>query len=276
MLNLKTLKHSLLCTLLFFTLAALLVGCGDSQPKKDANKIRVGIMLGAEQKLMEVVKEVAAEKYDLHIQLVTYVRFEDLNKALENNNIDANIFQTHFYAEYSEHKYGYHLSELGQTYIYPIGIYSKKVKNILHLRKGALIAIPNEPTNEARALFLLEKAGLIRMKSDRNAAATVNDIASNPRGFQIIRLPAREIAGMMPSVDIAVINISYAIPAGLKPSTDAIVLESGTPGYANMIAIREGDEKDPRMLALLEVLRSEEVQAAVEKIFYGQAIPAWP
>jgi D-methionine transport system substrate-binding protein len=207
--------------------------------------------------------------------VVSYIRFADLNKALAKGEIDANIFQTHFYAEYSEHEYGYHLSELGQTYIYPIGIYSKKIKNILQLEKGALIAIPSEPTNETRALFLLEKAGLIRMKSNNDMDATVDDIAANPKDFQIVRLPAREVAGMMPNVDIAVINISYALPAGLVPYKDAIVLENGMTNYANVVVVREGEEKDPRLVALMEVLRSEEIEKAVEKIFHGQAIPAW-
>jgi len=259
-------------------LAALFTACGDttkSEAAKDPNMMRVGVMAGPEQKFMLAVKKMAADVYDLKVQLITYPSFTELNKALSEGEIDANVFQHHLYLLYSQQKYGYRFSELGQTYIYPMGVYSKKIKSILHLPKGAVIAIPDEPTNEARALFLLEKAGLIRMKSDENMNAGIGDIAANPSNFQILRLPSKEIGEMILTVDIAVLNIGYAVSASLIPSKDALVIENGMSAYASVVAVREGEESDPRMRVLIEVLQSPAMEKTAQRIFHGQAIPAW-
>lgn len=276
----QKLKH--LIWILFFsiTLSTFLTACSDphenrKSAKEDPNAVRVGIVLGVEPKWLEMLKEAAEQEYDLHVKFIAYVDLEEINNALEAGEVDTNIFQTHVLAEYFKRKKGYRFTELGRTYLFPIGIYSKKIKSLLQLRNRAVVAVPFEPTNEARALFLLEKVGLIHLKSDNNLESTVKDITDNPRHLQILELHAREVVDILPTVDIALINIGYAVPAGLSPSKDAIALETNMTDYASVMVVREGEEKDPRLVALLEALRSKKVQAAIQKIFNGQVMPAW-
>ena len=273
-------KHGFL-GLAFFVLLA----CDDTQ--KDTHHdphhmhfaegtVRVGVLLGsAEEELLEKAKKIAAQTYDMHIIIVPYRYMSEINQSLSDHKIDANFFQYPAYLDYSEKKYGYHLVSMGETYVYPMGVYSKKIHNILELHQRSSIAIPNEPTNEARALFLLEKAGLIRMKSDTNMIATTNDILSNPHDFEFKKLSSDEILDALPNVDIALINAGFALTAGLTPSKDALVIENINANYANVLVTRE-DEKDQLQLkALIEILRSPAVSNVANEIFKGDAIPAW-
>jgi D-methionine transport system substrate-binding protein len=259
-------------------LAIFLIACSEKSEDENhsnANTIRVGVIVDGDQKLMQVVQKAAAKKYDLRVKLIPYAELKDLNKALQHKEIDANILQHHIYFQYSEQKYGYQFSELGVTYLYPMGVYSRNITNILQLPKRAIIAIPEEPTNEARALFLLEKAGLIRMAADDDTTATIRDIVSNPKELQFLKFPAKKVVKLLPKVDAAVINVTYILPAGLNPAKDALVIENKDSEYASVVVVRRGEERDLRLKALLEILRSTEVQKVVEKIFHGQAIPAW-
>ncbi len=260
-------------------LCLLLMAC--NKPKKidvnssNDNFIRVGVMVGSEEQFMEVVKKVAAEDYDLTIKLIPYVYAQELNKALVDHEIDANIFQYKAYLEYSEKKYGYKLDILSNTYIYPMGIYSRKYSSIVQIPQNALVAIPNEPTNEARALFLLEDVGLARMASDNNLVATTDDIVSNPRQLKFQKLPSNELVDVLPNVDLALINAGFALSAGLLPSPQALALETKDPNYANAIVIRPGEENDPGLKALVQIMHSPEVEHEVEMLYKRQAIPAW-
>lgn len=260
--------------ILLFTISLFLTACGDSNTG-DPNAVRVGVLKDAEQKWLNTVKDVAKNDYDLHIQFVGYATLEDLSKALAAKEIDTTTFQSHVFVEYIKRKNNYHFTELGRTYLFPIGIYSKKLNNLIELKDNAVIAIPQETTNEARALFLLDKVGLIRLKSNQNVEATAADIIDNPHHFQILELPAREVVNILPKVDIGVINMVYAVAGGLVPSKDDIALENQMPDYANVIVVREGEERDPRLTTLLDVIRSAKVQQVIAKTFYGQVTPAW-
>lgn len=255
-----------------------IVACGgdDDTTQAQMRSIRVGVLIGgSEEELMKVIKK-AAEKegYDLDIQIIPYNNPIELNKALADREIDANIFQYRAYLEYTEKTRGYHLSEIGSTFIYPMGIYSKKITNILQIRKDAVIAIPEEATNEARALFLLEKAGMIRLSS-HDLNVTVRDIVSNPSHFEFKTLPANRLLNVLPNVDAVVVNAGFVLQTGLLPSRHALVIENKNSDYANVIAIREGEEDEPRMKAFVELFHSVEIEKAAEQIFKGQAIPAW-
>ena len=241
-----------------------------------ANTVRVGVLLGsAEQQLLEGAKEIAQEEYALTIEVVPYTYPSEINMSLSKHEIDADFFQYPAYLEYSEKKHDYNLVSIGETYIYPMAIYSQKIKNILDIKPGAVIAIPEEPTNQARALFLLEKAGLIRLRTDNDMNATDDDIIANPSNFEFRKLASGILTNALPNVDIAVINAGFALAAGLVPSKNALVIENENSNYANIVVVCEDDKDQPRMKVLIEVLRSSKVEAIAEKIFKDNAIPAW-
>jgi D-methionine transport system substrate-binding protein len=266
---------------ILFLVSCLLITACDSDTKKiDVNNthdnfIRVGVMVGSEEQFMEIVKNFAAKNYDLTVELIPYAYAQQLNKALVDHEIDANIFQYTAYLDYAEKKYGYKLGIMGYTYIYPMGIYSRKYNSIVQIPQNALIAIPNEPTNEARALFLLEHAGLIRMASDDNLAATTDDIVSNPHQLKFKKFPSNELIDVLPHVDIAAINAGFAIAAGLLPSSHSLAIENKNSNYANVIAIRQGEEYDPGLKALVQIMHSPEIQHEVNMLYKREAIPAW-
>jgi len=156
-----------------------------------------------------------------------------------------------------------------------MGIYSDKIKNFHQLKQDAIVALPNDPSNEGRALLLLQKAKLITLKKEADIYATPNDIADNPKHLQFKELDAAQLTRTLPDVDIAVINTNYAIPAGLTPTKDAIFLEGKDSPYANIIVIRADEKNDPRMNQLVAAFQSDAVRKAAQRIFKNQAIPAW-
>lgn len=258
----------------------ILVACDNNSKKIDVNNandnyVRVGVMVGSEEELMKAAQKVAAKNYDLNIEVIPYLYATQLNKALIDKEIDANIFQYAAYLDYTEKQHGYQLDTIGSTFIYPMGIYSRKYTSVLQVPNGAIVAIPNEPTNEARALFLLQRAGLIRMESNDNLEATTADIVSNPRQLSFKKLPSNALVDVLPNVDLAVINAGFALAAGLLPSPQALVIETKNANYANVIAIRPGQQNDPGLKALVQIMHSPEIEHAANSLFKGQAIPAW-
>lgn len=250
-----------------------LFGC--SQAPKNPSDIRVGTISGPETKLVEAAKEVADKKYGIHIKIVEFSDYSMPNAALSEGSIDANVFQHQAYLENSIKNKHYDLVIIGKTFIYPVGIYSKTLKNIGQLKEGAKIAIPNDPSNEARALLLLEKAGVIRLKKGVTTSATRLDVVSNPKKLDIKELDAAELSRVLDDVALAVINSNYAVAGGLSPEKDAIFLESRQSPYANIIVVRKQDENNPKLKSLVAALHSEPVLAEAKVLFNGGAIPAW-
>lgn len=254
----------------FFIMAFLVTAC----ETHDKNTLRVGTIAGPETQLMEVAKQVAKEKYGLNIKLIEFTDYIEPNTALNDGSIDANVFQHQPFLDQQIQDRKYKLIAIGKTFVYPMGIYSSKIKNLAALKKGALIAIPNDPSNEGRALLLLEKAKLIRLKPKTGLYATPVEIESNPKELQIKELDAAQLARSLPDVDVAIINTNYAIPAGLSLK-DAIFHEKSDSPYANIIVIRQDELQDPRMKQLVESIQSPEVLKAAKDIFHDQAISAW-
>lgn len=253
---------------------ASLVACNNQQTET-ANQIRVGTMAGPDARVLNKAKEVAADKYHLNIKIVEFTDYALPNIALNDGSIDANIFQHQPYLDETIQAKQYPLATIGKTFIFPMGLYSQTVKNLKEIKQGAKVAIPNDPSNEARALILLEKAGLITLKKGVNTKATTKDILSNPKELQISTLDAAQLPRVLPDVAIAVINSNYAIPAGLVPTRDAIFLENNSSPYVNIIVVRKADIDNDKLKKLVEVMHSSEVKAAANKIFEGQAIPGW-
>lgn len=267
----RLLKHFL--TSFFAILFILFLSA--CQPGDKKNTLKVGVIAGPEAQLMEMAKKIAKEKYGLNIQVVEFTDYIEPNTALMDGSIDANMFQHQPFLDQQIRDRGYKLITLGKTFVYPMGVYSQKIKNLDQLPQNAIVAIPNDPSNEGRALLLLQKAGLIRISEAAGLYAVLGNITENQKRLNFKELDAAQLARSLPDVDIAVINSNYAIPAGLSPAKDAIYHEDKDSPYANIIVARENEMNDPRMKQLVEAIQSEEVAAEAKKIFNDQAIAAW-
>lgn len=246
-----------------------LIGCNKPNP----NILIVGTISGPETELMETAQKVAKERYNLTIKIVEFNDYALPNEALQNGSIDANVYQHKPYLDsfLKTHKYNFEI--IGKTFIYPQGIYAKNLKNLKNLPNKAIIAIPNDPSNELRALKLLESTGLITLKD--NGSATLDDIIENPKNIRFKELDAAQLPRILDDVDAAVINTTFAIPAGLSPVRDALVIENKDSPYANLIVIKSGNPKTEQLEILIKSLHSPEVQNTAKEIFGDGAITAW-
>lgn len=246
-----------------------LVACSKPSP----NTLTIGTISGPETELVEVAKEVALKDYGLTVKIVEFNDYNLPNEALQDGSLDANVYQHLPYLQAAMSAHGYDLEVLGKTFVYPAGIYSTKIKSLKKIPEKALIAIPNDPSNEARALLLLQKAGLITLKKTKTA--TTADIATNPKQLQIKELDAAQLPRVLGDVDAAVINTTFAIPAGLSPSRDAIFVEGKDSPYANLIVIKKNSDKKPQLEQFMQAFHSKEVTDQAKILFGDAAIPAW-
>lgn len=252
-------------------LVALLTACGS----KDKNTLKVGVISGPETQIMEAAKEIAKKKYGLNLEIVEFTDYIEPNTALNDGSIDANMFQHVPFLDQQIKDRKLKLIAVGKTFLYPMGVYSKKIKDLQQIPLNGIVAIPNDPSNEGRALLLLQQAGLIKISEAAGLYAHPGNILSNPKHLNFKELDAAQLARSLPDVDIAVINTNYAIPAGLSPTKDAIFREGSESPYANVIVIREDEKNDPRINNLVAAIQSDEVKNAAKKIFNEEAIPAW-
>ncbi len=241
--------------------------------KPSPNTLVVGTISGPETDLVDVAQKVALERYGLTIKIIEFNDYNLPNEALQDGTLDANVYQHLPYLQAASKAHGYDLEVIGKTFVYPTGLYSSKIKSLSKLPDHALIALPNDPSNEARALLLLQKAGLITLK--RSGNTTIRDIASNPRKLQFKELDAAQLPRILTDVDAAVINTTFAIPAGLNPSRDALFLENKNSPYANLIVIRRGSNKKAQLELFVKALNSNEVKEKAHALFGGAAITAW-
>ena len=271
-------KNSLL-VMSALILAIMVSGCGSSASttKKEAapdKVIKVGVTAGPHAEIMEVVKKVA-EKEGLKIEIVEFNDYIQPNVALNQGDIDANSYQHKPWLDNQIKDRKYEIVTLAKTVIFPMGIYSNKVKKLTDIKDGAILAIPNDPTNGSRALAILAKNGLIKLKPDVGITATAADIIDNPKHLKISELDAAQIPRSIDDVDIAAINTNYAIVAGLVPTRDAIAIEDSNSPYANLLVVRIKDKEDPIFQKLVKAYQSEEVKQYVIEHFKGSAVPAW-
>ena len=229
-----------------------LVGCG--QDEKDPNHIKVGVIVGAEQQVAEVAQKVAKEKYGLDVELVTFNDYVLPNEALSKGDIDVNAFQHKPYLDQQIKDRGYKLVSVGNTFVYPIAGYSKKIKSLDELQPGSQIAVPNDPTNLGRSLLLLQQVGLIKLK---------DGVGLLPRS-----LDDAQIA-------LAVINTTYASQIGLTPAKDGIFVEGKESPYVNLIVAREDNKDAENVKKFVQAYQSDEVYEAANKIFNGGAVKGW-
>ncbi|MBZ6075958.1 MetQ/NlpA family ABC transporter substrate-binding protein [Microvirga puerhi] len=237
--------------------------------------IKVGVMSGAEEEVAQVVKKVAATK-GLNVQLVPFSDYALVNEALARGDLDANAFQHKPYLDAQIAARGYKIVPVGFTFVQPIGLYSKKVKSVADLQKGAKIGIPNDPSNGGRALNLLAAQGLIKLKDGKGLSPSLLDIAENPKGIVISELDAAQLPRALPDLDAAVINTDHALNGGLDIRKDTIAVEvrEGNP-YANFVAARQGEENRAEIKTFVASYQSPDVAAFLDTRFKGAIIPAW-
>ena len=237
--------------------------------------VTVGASPAPHAEILEAAKDaMAAKGYDLEI--VEYVDYVQPNLALESGDLDANYFQHITYLEDFNAERGTHLVSAGSIHYERFGTYACKTASLEELADGAQVAVPNDATNEARALLLLEAQGLIKLQDGAGLAATKNDIVENPKNLDIVEIEAAQIPRSLSSVNVAVINGNYAIDAGLSVA-DALAVEASdseaAEKYANVVAVQEGHENDPAIQALVEVLKSDEIKDFIETTYAGAVVP---
>ncbi|WP_119256483.1 MetQ/NlpA family ABC transporter substrate-binding protein [Shinella zoogloeoides] len=239
-----------------------------------AEDIKIGVTPGEHAQIMEKVKDVAAKK-GLNIEILEFSDYVVPNQALADGDLNANSFQHQPYLDNQIADRGFDLVSVGKTITTPMGVYSKKVKNLGELAEGATVAIPNDPTNGGRALLILAKEGLIKVKPEAGLKAGPADVIENPKNIQFSELDAAQLPRSLDDVDAAVINTNYAMEAGLHPKTDAIAMEGSESPYANVIVVRRADKDAPWVKTLVEAYHDDSIKAFINDEFKGALIPAW-
>ena len=262
----------IIALILALTLALSLAACGGAGNSKT---IKVGTAPGPHAEIMESVKEaLAKEGYTLEI-----VEFSDYilpNTALDEGQIDANYFQHITYMNGFNEEHGLKMVSAAGIHYEPMGLYAGKTASIDALPEGAQIAVPNDATNEARALLLLEQEGIIKLTEGIGLNATKSDIVENPKNVEIVEMKAELLTTTLQDVDMAVINGNYAIGAGLKVA-EALAVEAAdgaaADAYMNVIAVMAGKENDAKIQALVKALKTDAVKAFIEEKYQGAVVP---
>ncbi|QOT77112.1 MetQ/NlpA family ABC transporter substrate-binding protein [Cupriavidus basilensis] len=239
--------------------------------------LRVGTVSGPDAQVWQVVQKVA-KREGLNIKVVEFNDYVQPNAALDAGDLDANSFQHQPYLDSQVKQRGYKMVSVGYTYISPLGIYSQKLKSPKDLPQGAKVAVPNDPSNENRALLLLAAQGVIKLKSGvgtNGVNATPLDVSDNPKKLKLVELDAAQLARSLPDVAAAVINTNYALAAGLQPTRNAIALEDIHSPYANIIAVRTQDKDKPWVKKLVAAYQSEEVRQFMKNEFKGAMVPSF-
>lgn len=254
-----------------------LTACGGSSDKNalSTKKITIGVTGGPHQQLIEQVKKLA-KKDGIDITIKTFDDYNTPNTALNDGDIDTNSYQTIPFLNQQKKDKGYKLSIAFKTVAFPMGIYSKDIKNVKALKKGDKIAVPNDPANEYRALKLFEKAGVIKLKKGVSQKATKNDVAENPLKLKIVELEASQLPSQLSEVTAAAINTNYAMGANLTINDDAIYHEpiKNNP-YPNVFVVRTENKDDKIVKKLKKYYQSKEIKAYIKKEFKGSVVPAF-
>ncbi len=261
-------------------LAGLAAGCGgEKKAEKTAGGdkkvvLKVGATPVPHAEILNHIKDALA-KEGVDLQVVEFTDYVKPNLSLNDKELDANFFQHEPYLKKFCEDRKLELVSLCKVHIEPMGVYSKKVKDIKAIKDGSVIAIPNDPTNGGRALNILAKAGLLKLKDGVGIAATVNDIVENPKNLKIQEAEAAMLPRTLDDVDLAVINSNFAMEAKLNPTKDAIFIEPKDSPYANIVAVRKGDENRPEIQKLKKALLTDDVRKFLEDKYKGSIVPAF-
>ena len=243
----------------------------------DTKQIKLGTMSGPDAQIWEVVQKVA-KKDGLDVKVIEFNDYAQPNPALDSGDLDANGFQHQPFLDSQIQARHYKIVNVGLTYVAPMGFYSKKIKSLAQLKEGAKVGIQNDPSNGNRALLLLQKAGVIKLKAGAGTNgnnATPRDVVENPKKIKLIELDSAQLPRSLDDLDAASINTDYAVKNGLTPAKDAIALEDRQGPYANLIAVREKDKNQPWVKTLVHAYQSEDVRKFIDTQFKGAILPAF-
>lgn len=273
----KSIKKLLALTLTGAFLVGALTGCGKSG--EDDKTIKVAASATPHAEILEYAKDKLKEQgYDL--QVTVFDDYVKPNEVVESGDFDANYFQHVPYLESFNEEKGTHLVDAGDIHYEPFGIYPGTKKSLDELEDGDTIAVPNDTTNEARALLLLQDNGVLTLKEGAGLTATVNDIESTTKDIKIQELEAAQVPRVLNEVAFAVINGNYAVEAGLSVADDAIAYEASdseaAKTYVNIIAVKEGNENNEGIVALVDALKSDEIKDFINETYNGAVIPYEP
>lgn len=266
------------------TLALGVAACGDDEKAStsagaaaDTSKpLVVGASPVPHAEILNYIAADLAPKAGLKLEVKEFTDYVVPNTALVDHQLDANYFQTPAYLKDQEQARGFKAVSIVGVHIEPLGLYSRKIKDVANIPQGAQVAIPNDPTNEARALRLLAANGLLTLKEGAGETATTRDIADNPKNLEFAEVEAAQTPRALDDADLAVINGNYALEAKLTPSTDALVLEAAENNpNANILVTLPEEENDPRVKKLAELLTSPEVKKFIDDKYQGAVLPAF-
>jgi D-methionine transport system substrate-binding protein len=264
---------------LLSSLAALLLlaGCSSHEPSGDAanaQTLTVAATAVPHAQILNVVKPLLA-KQGVDLQIKVFADYVQPNVQVAEKSIDVNYFETKPYLDAFNRERGTQLTIITGVHIEPFGAYSRKYKAIDQLPDGASVTLPNDPSNNSRALLLLAKHGLITLKDPTDQLATLKDITANPRHLKFRELEAAMLPRTLDEVDLALINTNYALAAGLNPTKDALLIEDKNSPYVNYLVGRPDNQNDPRVQKLAKALNSPEVKAYIEQQYHGAVLPAF-
>jgi len=254
---------------------------GDAESKTEASitaksdvTLKVGAAVVPHAEILEFVKPKLKEE-GINLEVVVLDDEAQLNPALADKQIDANYFQHVPYLDSVSKEKGYKFAVAGKIHVEPIGFYSQKIKSKEELKEGATIAVPNNPSNEYRALVLLEANGLIKLRDGiQDYSATPRDIVENPKKLKFVEVEAAQLARTLPDVDGAVINTNFVLEAKIDPNS-ALFREDANSPYANVIVVRQGDESRAEIKKLIEYLQSEDVKKFIQEKYGTALVPAF-
>ena len=284
--NFKKKKAALVATLaLGAVLAFGLAGCGaqsassdKSAGSSDDKTITVAATPSPHAEILNDAVKPLLEKEGYTLEVKEFTDYVQPNTVTEEGEVDANYFQHITYLNNFNEEKGTHLVSVADVHYEPFGLYPGKTKSLDALADGATVAVPNDATNEARALLLLQDAGLITLKDDAGINATTNDIVSDPKNLQLKEVEAATVPNIVADVDIACINGNYAIPAGFK-TADALATESATSlaaeAYANVLVVKDGNQDSDKIKALVKALTSDEVRTYINDTYAGAVVPVF-
>lgn len=278
-------KKILLIVLVLALLATSIIGCAPKQetPAQEAastkeDKKEIVLKVGAtpipHAEILEEVKTIL-DKDNIKLEIIEFQDYVQPNTALADDELDANFFQHKPYLDNFNEERGLNLVSAAKVHVEPLGLYSKSIKDLSQLKDGNTIAIPDDATNNARALLLLQNKGIIKLKEGADITATEMDIVENPKNLKFHAIEAAQLPRVLEDVDCAVINTNFALPAGLNPLKDAIIIEDGDSPYANILAVKDGDENRDEIQKLIKALNSPEIKSFIEEKYQGSIIPAF-
>lgn len=264
------------------TLSLVSVGCTkkeeasteDPSQAAEENTLRIGATPVPHTEILKHVEPLLKEE-GIQLEILEFTDYVTPNRALADKEIDANFFQHVPYMESFSKEHGIDMVSAGNVHIEPLGLYSKKIKSIDDLKTGSTITLPNDPTNQGRALILLNSKGIIKLKEDAGLKATEKDIAENPKKLVFKPIDAAQLPRTLNDVDASIINTNYALEGQLNPQKDALLIEGSESPYVNIITVRPEDKNNEKITNLVKLLQSDKVKKFIEEKYNGAIVPAF-